>query len=75
MSTLKCKNTMNYDEQIQALLDQNEASKMLAKVGLKIQSLSTNRDFQLLVAEYSTKVSFLFRKIPMLFSMYPLFSI
>ena len=66
---------MNYDEQIQALLDQNEASKMLAKVGLKIQSLSTNRDFQLLVAEYSTKVSFLFRKIPMLFSMYPLFSI
>ena len=47
---------MNYDEQIQALLDQNEASKMLAKVGLKIQSQSTNRDFQLLVAEYSTKV-------------------
>ena len=49
---------MNYDEQIQALLDQNEASKMLAKVGLKTQSQSTNRDFQLLVAEYSTKVYF-----------------
>ena len=46
------------DEQLQALIDQNQAASMLAKVGLKMQNHQTGRDLQLLVAEYSTKVDY-----------------
>ena len=48
---------MNYDEEIEALLDENQAAVMLAKVGLKIDNQRTKRDLQLLVAEYGAKAS------------------
>ena len=43
---------MDLNQEIRAQLDQNEAANMLAKVGLSLQNCSTERDLQLLVADY-----------------------
>ena len=43
---------MDLNQEIKAQLDQNEAANMLAKVGLSLQDCSTERDLQLLVADY-----------------------
>ena len=43
---------MDLNQEIRAQLDQNEAANMLAKVGLTLQNCSTERDLQLIVAEY-----------------------
>lgn len=51
---------MNVAEQIQIQVDLNDACLMLEKVGLKFTDTATERDLQLLVAEYSRKVSSIF---------------
>ena len=43
---------MDLNQEIKAQLDQNEAANMLSKVGLSLQDCSTERDLQLLVADY-----------------------